>query len=207
MNADFRNRDWCKWGIEYRTRNTCCDAYKLQFNKEPGKKLAQTQTENSIIHEPCFNPTPTLAISNPTRSFTHYHFLWERGPHTSCDHDEFSPQKDQRSSYSQNIHIRHVPFLLSVILLQKNHGPRLISWLDRREDQRTVFSSSTYETPLMQTSKAPELLTGVPSVSGISTLNDMFATDDSYSLLGLENDFDFSFEFQQMTPMPLWYFF
>jgi hypothetical protein len=55
----------------------------------------------------------------------------------------------------------------------------------------------------MHTSKAPDLLVGAPSIPSISSLDDMFATDDSYSLLGLENGFDFSFEYQEMTSMPL----
>jgi len=55
----------------------------------------------------------------------------------------------------------------------------------------------------MQASKATELHAGVPSIPGISSLDDMFTTDDNYSLLGLENGFNFNFEYQQMTPLPL----
>jgi len=51
--------------------------------------------------------------------------------------------------------------------------------------------------------KAVEPLVGASSIPGISSLDEMFATDDNYSFLGLENSFDFSFEYQQTIPMSL----
>jgi len=41
-------------------------------------------------------------------------------------------------------------------------------------------------------------------MQGFSSLDQMFADDDdTYSLLGLESGFDFSFDYPQMTPMPV----